>query len=353
MMGKYIHDSNVINDAFDCCYVNLATASDLVDIGKLGLRKVWKFINLLRQIILCVMKIRPRLVYVTPNACGGAFYKDFIVVEMLKCLGCKVVLHYHNKGVATRQGKIFDDLLYKIFFVNVNVILLSKKLYADIQKYVKEENVFYCSNGIPDNVCCGKERRHTAGEVTKMLFLSNLIESKGVIVLLDALKILKEKGVSFICNFIGGETKEFNSSRFKDEIMKRGLGGNVLFRGKKYGEDKNQIFKETDIFVFPTYYPKECFPVVLLEAMQYALPCVGTNEGGIPDIIDDGKTGFIVPRKDSEALASTLGVMLADRELCERMGRAGRQKYERMFTLGVFENNMCGVLRTLVKDGHS
>lgn len=89
MMGKYIHDSKVVNSAFDCHYINLATAKDLADIGKLGVRKFVQFFSLLKRIRLAVKELKPRLVYVTPNACGGAFYKDFIVVEVLNGWGAK------------------------------------------------------------------------------------------------------------------------------------------------------------------------------------------------------------------------------------------------------------------------
>ena len=94
MMGKYIHDSKIVNESFDCHYINLTTASSLENIGKSGVKKLWKFAKLLLNIRRNVKKLKPDLVYVTPNACGGAFYKAFIVVQMLKMMGCKVVAHY-------------------------------------------------------------------------------------------------------------------------------------------------------------------------------------------------------------------------------------------------------------------
>lgn len=84
MIGKYIHDSKIINETFDCYYINLALAKDLQDIGKGGLRKLRTFLLLLRAIRTKVKEIHPNICYVTPNSKGGAFYKDFIVVEMLK-----------------------------------------------------------------------------------------------------------------------------------------------------------------------------------------------------------------------------------------------------------------------------
>lgn len=150
MVGQYIHDSEIINEKYECHYINLTTAKNLQDIGKVGVRKLFDFFKLLKIIRRAVKNVKPQLVYVTPNACGGAFYKDFVVVEMLKRLGCKVVVHYHNKGVATRQDRRLDNALYRRFFKGIKVILLSECLYSDVKKYVKREDVFVCPNGIPE-----------------------------------------------------------------------------------------------------------------------------------------------------------------------------------------------------------
>lgn len=346
MMGKYIHDSQVINNAFDCHYINLTTAKDLSNIGKFGLKKVWSFLKLLYLIYYTVRKIRPQLVYITSNACGVAFYKDFIVVEMLKILGCKVVAHYHNKGVVTRQDKLLDNFLYKIFFKNLKVILLSAKLYDDVKKYVRREDVKFCPNGIPDDSSVDENINHKGrNEVPHILFLSNLIETKGVFILLDALKILKDKGYSFVCNFVGGETNEIDAARFIAEVNKRGLNNAVVYVGKKYGIEKSSILDKSDIFVLPTYY--ECFPLVLLEAMQHRLPCISSDEGGITDIIDNEKTGFVIPKKSVKDLVLFIERVLIDRELCVVMGQRGYNKYKKQFTLDIFEHKLCEIINAL------
>lgn len=117
MVGKYIHDSRLVNEAFDCRYINLATAANLEDIGKVRLAKFVDFSRLLRRIRKEYMTFRPDLVYVTPNAGGGAFLKDFVVVQMLKSMGARVVVHYHNKGVSNYQQKPLFDFCYKRFSV--------------------------------------------------------------------------------------------------------------------------------------------------------------------------------------------------------------------------------------------
>ncbi len=343
MMGQYIHDSKVINERFDCHYINLTTAKSLQDIGKGGVKKLWRFFCLLLRIVKGLVRVKPQLVYVTPNSHGGAFYKDLVVVQLIKLMGYRVIVHYHNKGVATRQGRWLDDKLYRLFFKNLKVILLAEALYGDVEKYVKREDVFVCPNGIPESLK-GEPKSERNNVIPQLLFLSNLLVDKGVLVLLDALKILKDKGYSFVCHFVGGETAEIDAARFAEEVKTRGLDQIALFLGKRYGEEKNEEYENADVFVFPTYYYNECFPLVLLEAMEHAVPCISTREGGVSAIIDDGVNGFIVEKRDANALADRIEFLLIHPEERTHMGIAGYQKFKNEFTLSKFETRMKQIL---------
>lgn len=341
MMGKYIQESELINSSFDCFCINLATAGSLSDIGHVSLEKLLKYLLLLRYISHVVKEIRPELVYITPNAGGKAFFKDFIVVQMLKSMGCKIIAHYHNKGVSAYQSKWIYNFLYKRFFSNLKVILLAENLYKDIAKYVKREDVYICPNGIPSS-CKEEMEARRNNVIPHLLFLSNLLISKGVIVLLDALKILKEKEYTFVCQFIGGETAEINAVQFFEEVNKRELSDLVTYVGRKVREEKEAFFRQADIFVFPTYY--ETFGLVNLEAMEYKLPVISTNEGGIPDIVKDGENGLICEKQNPVSLADCIAKLLDNEELRVKMGSAGHEKFCREFTLDKFENRMRDIL---------
>lgn len=349
MVGKYIHDSGVINDTFDCFYINLATAKNLTDIGRINIQKMVHFWLLLHTIRKLVKRLKPKLVYVTANAYGGAFYKDFVVVEMLKCMGCRVVVHYHNKGVSLRQDKVLDNYLYRKFFKKLKVILLAEALYEDVKKYVGYENVVICSNGIPSNTLKDVSYEMECQATPHLLFLSNLLEEKGVLILLDACQILQKKGYSFICDFVGGETAEIDGTRFRKEVKERDLINMVRFHGRKVGNEKILYLINADIFVFPTFYHKECFPLVLLEAMEKGIACISTNEGGISNIIEDCVTGFVVEKCNVEVLAERIAYLIDHKDICKKMGEAGKEKFEREFTLSRFENNMVSALTYCLK----
>ena len=113
-----------------------------------------------------------------------------------------------------------------------------------------------------------------------------------------------------------------------------------MYWGRRYGSEKDVFWKDADIFVFPTYYHNECFPLVILEAMEQGLPVISTNEGGIPDIIDNGNSGYTVEKNNPMALASAIELLIKDPELCISMGKAGRKLFEEKFTEEVFEKRM-------------
>lgn len=342
MMGKYIHDSQFINQAFDCRYFNLTLAKNLQDIGKGGIRKLRDFIRQLRNIRQEVKNFRPALCYVTPNAKGGAFYKDFVIVMMLKAMGQKVIIHYHNKGVATRQDKPLDNFLYKFFFKGLKVILLAEPLYQDICKYVKREDVFICPNGIPEQKTTPIKTPH---EGFNILFLSNMMKEKGVWDLVEACRILKEQGKKFHCHFVG-KWSDITEKDFQQKLQETYLENEITAHGAKYGTEKNVFFQQADVFVLPTH--NECLPLVLMEAMEQSLACISTREGGISAIIEEGKTGYVIDKQQPLILAEKIACLIDQPALCQAMGEAGRKKFKEEFTLERFENRMKEILQEIV-----
>lgn len=341
MVGQYIYNSPIINEAFECHYLNLTLAKNLNDIGKGGIKKLVSFCKQLNRIRKEVNRIEPKLCYVTPNTKGGAFYKDFCIIILLKIAKQSIIAHYHNKGVSTRQDHIIDNILYKLFFKEQKVIQLADALYPDIQKYVYLQDVYVCPNGIPVNKYT--EKKETLHKAPQILFLSNMMEAKGVWDLVDACRLLKKQGKVFTCHFVG-KWSDITQEAFDETLEKNGLKSFIKAHGAKYGEEKELFFQNTDIFVFPTYYENESFPLVLLEAMEYNLPCISTNEGGISAIIENNKTGYIVEQQNPQVLAEKIAFLIDHSEIRNKMGKAGREKFLKEFTLEIFENRMKEIL---------
>lgn len=183
-------------------------------------------------------------------------------------------------------------------------------------------------------------------DLLNVLFLSNMMEEKGVWTLLKACRVINSKGYGFMCRFVG-KWSDISESVFSERVSMYGLEDRVTAYGAKYGEEKKEFWREADVFVFPTYYHNECFPLVLLEAMEQGVACISTREGGIPDIIEDGVTGYLTDRQNVEQLAEQLIFLIEHPQEAKQMGEAGRQKFMKEFTLATFESRMQEILLSL------
>lgn len=345
VVGKSIMESSGINSSFQTKYINLGTSETLEEIGRIPLKKIWLYIKILFETLKDILTFRPDLTYIAINATGLGFFKDAIVVIIAKSIGNKVVLHMHNQGVRLKQDNWFYNFFYRIVFRNSEVILLSQKLYFDVEKYVSIENIHICANGIEDisNSLTAIESRNAKQKV-EILFLSNLMRAKGVFVLLEACNILRDRKISYRCTFIGGES-DISAEDFNLKVGELDLGGYVRYAGTKYGHEKAIAFSKADIFVHPSL--NDAFPLVIVEAMQFSLPIVSTLEGGIADLICDDVNGFLINKNDAVALADKLHILIKDNSLRHKMGGAGRIRYESFFTLSKFESRLSEIFNKL------
>lgn len=345
VVGNIIQQSDLIRSTFECRFINLATASGLNDIGKFKFGKINRFRSLIGRIKHEIRDFQPDLIYITPNSAGNAFYKDWITVQALKRTKIPVVAHLHNKGVSKNASNWVKTNLYNRFFRHLNVILLSQRLFSDIRRFADAKRVYICHNGLPDK-SSATDRSQRVSEPPHILFLSNLLIDKGIIILLDALNLLNKQGYDFICDIAGGETAEIDKTSLMDEIAARSLDNKVVYHGPVYGDAKTDLLKETNIFVFPSL--NEAFGLVCLEAMQNSLPIVTSAEGGIPDMVIEAYSGFICNPLDYKTIAEKIAILLSDPAKRTEMGKNGRKLYEKNFTEAIFESNLCNILNKII-----
>jgi glycosyltransferase involved in cell wall biosynthesis len=123
------------------------------------------------------------------------------------------------------------------------------------------------------------------------------------------------------------------------------LGTAVTFHGVVTGDDKTELLRASDIFCFPSYYPNEGHPYVVVEAMAAGLPVVATAHATIGDTVLDGETGILVPPRNPEALASALESLVRATGERSRLGRAGRRCFEDHYTLVRWSDGLCRIMR--------
>lgn len=164
------------------------------------------------------------------------------------------------------------------------------------------------------------------------LFVGRLVERKGVPYLIDALEQLSAELDARLV--IVGEGPE--RGRIEQRVHRQGLDGRVDVRGQISAAALQQAYAAADAFVLPASVDRrgdtEGLGVVLLEAMNHRVPVVASRIGGIPDIVEDGVSGLLVPPGDSAALAAALERLARDPELAARLGEAGYRRLRERFS---------------------
>lgn len=173
-----------------------------------------------------------------------------------------------------------------------------------------------------------------AGGALRLVCVGSFEEVKGHRHLIDACALLRGRGVDFVCDLIGeGPLRR----EMEQRIARLGLGDRVRVLGGKPRPEVIRMLREAHVAVLasqPTVEGKrEGIPVALMEAMASGLPAVSTRLSGIPELVDDGRTGLLVPPADAAALADAIERLARDPELRRRMGAAGRDTVTRTFNL--------------------
>lgn len=168
-----------------------------------------------------------------------------------------------------------------------------------------------------------KEQTSKSGLI-KIGTLSRLHPVKGIDRLLQACAVLKSRSIAFSL-LIGGEGRHRVELQALAERL--GISGDCQFVGQV--SDQRAFLDELDIFVAPSR--QEAFGIHVCEAMERALPIAGAMVGGIPELVEDGRTGLLFDADHATALADSLERMLADQDFCRRAGQLGRKRVEESF----------------------
>lgn len=152
MVCRQIQQSEKINAAFDCRYVNLSTSRGNDEVAGFSplllLKKGGRFIASFILTFWQLLVFRPKKCYVAIACRGIGFLKDAPFVLLAKLFGCEIILHQHNKGMAEYANKPIYRWLLPLVYRHATVILLSWLLYDDVSAVVKREQVKICPNGI-------------------------------------------------------------------------------------------------------------------------------------------------------------------------------------------------------------
>jgi len=158
--------------------------------------------------------------------------------------------------------------------------------------------------------------------------VANLFPRKGYEVMLNAMPTLLTAFPQVHYVIVGTGDTEYEA-RLRALTQKLGLGGHVHFAG--FHDSVYPVLAAMDVYVHPALM--EGFGIAVLEAMAMRKPVVATTTGGLPEIVQDGQTGLLVPPGEPNALAQAIVSLLQDSTRRVAMGRSGRSRVETLFTV--------------------
>jgi colanic acid/amylovoran biosynthesis glycosyltransferase len=253
----------------------------------------------------------------------GAHLKKLGLVE-------KLFVTFHGYDISRAILKRSTRRQYSSLFEEADLLLPVSQSFVEVLR----------SLGAPDN----KIRLHRmsvdipeiengslrkSSDSLRILTVARLIEKKGLNYAIEAISRISRSGLvgPLRYDIVGGGEQQDELSRL---ITRLDLEKIVHLRGPKNGDEVFDFMKKSDIFMLPSVTAssgdKEGIPVSLMEAMAHGLPVVSTWHGGIPELVEDGVTGLLVPERDEGALAEAILLLITNRDTRKSIGVAARQK---------------------------
>lgn len=267
-------------------------------------------------------------VYFTSSRSSLGFLKDFQLLLLSKLFNKKVVNHLH--GADFLEFYLNSGILKKIIFwtysqIEVSIVLLPSMIdqYSDF-KNMKIEVISNCysSEYINSKVSFLQKKK-------QITFLSNLIYSKGIFVFLSAIKDILNQDKDVVIKIAGmpmGDTL-MSAKKIKyefekrSEILKNKFPERFFYLGVVRGEQKEELLKSSSIYILPTFYKTEAFPLSIIEAMYFGNAIITTNHNYLSDIISK-HNGFLCEPKSVIDLVNNALFLLKNEAFCQEI-----QKY--------------------------
>ena len=169
------------------------------------------------------------------------------------------------------------------------------------------------------------QETHTS---TRLVCTGRLVPEKGQRILLQAVAMLRARGVHIGATLIGTGPEE---PGLRGLVQHEGLQALVQFTGALSHAETLKHVQTADLFVLPSF--AEGIPVALMEAMAFAVPCISTSVAGIPELIESGRDGILVAPANVAALADAIASLAGDPALRKYLGSGGRERIKRDYNL--------------------
>ena len=262
--------------------------------------------------------------------------KDLILAVLAKCLSQRKPRLVFIRHMALTRHK--RDAYHRFIYNGVDkYLVITKRLYSEARRFLplQEGKIELLYHGVPafpetDTAVCQEfyARHHLPAQGFKILLPGRIEHYKGQHVLIEALQHMGQAGLNTHVVLLGHVMDQGYFAELQHQLERDGLQERVHYQG--FVDKPAELYGCFDVVVLTTY--AETFGLVLVEAMKCGVAVIGTNAGGVPEIIEHGKTGLLYEPGDAAGLAECLSRLMKDQDLRQSLARAGKAYADEVFS---------------------
>lgn len=324
-----------LNARFELLHLDTSDRRDVGNVGRFDLTNVTLALRHGARFLAMLARHRPDIVYlpISPSFLGLVRDLQFLVPAAMS--GRTLVIHQRGGQMRDRLRRadpVLRATVRSVFRRVSRVIVLGEHFRDDFTDLVEDRRIVVVHNGVdPTPYLAWRGQFANDGRV-RVLYMGILIESKGYRLLLEAARRLRESHPQLVFQ-LAGEFMTAEDRTFTERFLREHALANVELLGVVSGQAKLDVLCGADVFAFPTAYPYEGHPTVIVEAMAAGLPIVSTNHVAIPETMTDGHEGFLVDTGDVTAFTAAIAKLAGDEALRKTMAARSRETGLARFTL--------------------
>lgn len=314
--------------------------TNLEDKSKLG--KIYGTLKTLFIITIKAIFTKYDVVYFTCSRSMMGSIKDIVLINIVSLKGVRIVNHLHGsdlKEFLDNSPRWYQKiLLHSYKKVDTSIVLLDsmKSQFSDFTN-IKVEVVPNFYDKELDKKLAEKDKNKI-----NLVYLSNIMSSKGIFELIDSFEILSKKYDNVYLNiagvYIADEYMNINELQ-KNFESKISQNDRIKYLGKTFGEEKVKLLQSSDIFVLPSYYKSEALPISIIEAMACGNAVVTTNYKYLPEVVRK-KNGVLVEPKSVDSLVTGIENLINDKSILINMQKFNKNEAKEKYSLNRYIENL-------------
>ncbi len=331
--------------------------------GRFSLQRSMDYLGIVPRFFLYLLTGR-RIIYLTTAQSWFGFLRDALLIWPACIFGHRVILHQfggnYDQFIGSRGtlGRAFVRCTLNRAHAVVVEGEEMRQHFAFLHGWDKK--VHAIANGLPERAISPSiaPKVYDASEPFRLLFLSNMLETKGYWDVLEAVRILvRERKRNVTCRFVGQwltatdcmrfSTPESARVAFGAYVDEHHLGGTVTHEAPLLGASKLGAFMEANAFLLPSNYINEGQPVSILEAMAYGLVVIACRYRLIPTMVANEHTGFLVEYGSPAQIADRIEFLIDNPDLYHQMSINAIKRFGEHFTADSYVDRVVNVIRAV------